>query len=154
MTTNERKMGDSKLSRGASQPSPEIPIENLAHGLALLLAGSIAQSVRTLQRDAPTNSNLPSLASIVAANLAAGQGPLPPTFEDAPTARPAAPQAPAAPEEHDLVVDESMLIAPTWRVPEGHEKGWYSQPLRAALFGVAISLIIGLAALLWLDDFF
>jgi hypothetical protein len=47
-----------------------------------------------------------------------------------------------------------MLIAPTWRVPESHEKGWYSQPLRAALFGMAISLIIGLAALLWLTGFF
>jgi hypothetical protein len=40
--------------------------------------------------------------------------------------------------------DGSMLIAPTWRVPESHEKGWYSQPLRGALFGVAISLIISL----------
>ena len=155
MSTNERMMGDSKPSGGARQPSPEIPIGDLAHGLALLLAGSIAQSVRTLQRDArPTNSNLPSLASIVAANLAAGQRRLPPTFEDAPTARTPAPRAPAASEDHDLVVDESMLIAPTWRVPESHEKGWYSQPLRAALFGVAISLIIGLAALLWLTGFF
>ena len=153
MSTNERMMGDSKP--GARQPSPEIPIGNLAHGLALLLAGSIAQSVRTLQRDArPTNSSPAGLASIVAANLAAGQRRPPPTFEDAPTARTPAPRAPAAYEDHDLVVNESMLVAPTWRVPESHEKGWYSQPLRAALFGVAISLIIGLAALLWLTGFF
>jgi hypothetical protein len=47
-----------------------------------------------------------------------------------------------------------MLIAPTWRVPESHEKGWYSQPFNAALFGVAISFIIGLAALLWLTGSF
>jgi len=154
MSTNERMMGDSKPSDGARQPSPENPIGNLAHGLALLLAGSIAQSIGTLQRDArPTNSNPASLASIVAANLAAGQRRLPPTFEDAPTARTPAPRAPAC-EDHDLVIDESMLIAPTWRVPESHEKGWYSQPLRAALFGIAISLIIGLAGLLWLTGFF
>ena len=37
---------------------------------------------------------------------------------------------------------------------ESDQKGWYGQPLRAALFGVAISLIIGLAALLWLTGFF
>jgi len=155
MSTNERMMGDNKPSGGARQPSSEIPIGNLAHELALLLAGSIAQSVGTLQRDArPTNSNIASLASIVAANLAAGQRRLPPTFEDAPTARTPAPRAPAASEDNDLVVDGSMLIAPTWRVPDSHEKGWYSQPLRAALFGVAISLIIGLAALLWLTGSF
>ena len=152
MSTNERMMGDNKPSAGAREPSPEIPIGNLAHELALLLAGFIARSVGTLQRDAqPTNSNPAS--SIVAANLAAGQRRLPPTFEDAPTARTPAPRAPAC-EDHDLVVDESMLIAPTWRVPESHEKGWYSQPLRAALFGIAISLIIGLAGLLWLTGFF
>src|SRR5262249_27097237 len=159
MSTNERMMGDSKPFGGARQPSPENPIGNLAHGLALLLAGSIAQSVGTLQRDArPTNSNPASLASFVAANLAAGQRRLPPPFEDAPTARtPAlrvALRARAASEDHDLVVDESRLIAPTWRVPESHEKGWYSQPLRVALFGVAIGLIIGLAALLWLTGSF
>ena len=154
MSTNERMMGDSKPSGGARQPSSEIPIGNLAHELALLLAGSIARSVGTLQRDArPTNSNRAKLASIVAANLDAGQRRLPPTFEDAPTARTPAPRAPAC-EDHDLVVDESMLIAPTWRVPESHEKGWYSQPLMAALFGIAISLIIGLAAPLWLTGFF
>ena len=152
MSPNERMMGDSKPSGSARQPSPEIPIGNLAHELALLLAGSIAQSVGTLQRDArPTNSNPASLASIVVANLAAGQRRLPPTFEDAP-ARTPAPLAPVASENHDLVVDESILIAPTWRVPESHEKGWYSQP--AALFGVAISFIIGLAALLWLTGSF
>ena len=155
MSINEPMMGESKSSGGARQPSPEIPIGDLAHGLALLLAGSIAQSVETLQRDArPTNSNPASLAGIVAANLAAGQRRLPPTFEDAPTARTPAPRAPAASEDNDLVVDGSMLIAPTWRVPDSHEKGWYSQPLRAALFGVAISLIIGLAALLWLTGSF
>jgi hypothetical protein len=155
MSPNERMMGDSKPSGGERQPSPEIPIGNLAHELALLLAGSIVQSVGTLQRDArPTNSNPASLASIVAGNLAAGQRRLPPTFEDARTARTPAPRAPAAFKDHDLVVDGSMLIAPTWRVPESDEKGWYSQPLRAALFGVAISLIIGLAALLWLTGFF
>jgi len=70
-----------------------------------------------------------------------------------PTARTRALRAPAS-EDRDLVADESILIAPTWRVPESHEKGWYSQPLRAARFGVAISLIIGLAALLWLTGFF
>ena len=152
MSPNERMMRGSKPFGGARQPSPEIPIGNLAHELALLLAGFIARSVGTLQRDAqPTNSNPAS--SIVAANLAAGQRRLPPTFEDAPTARTPAPRAPAC-EDHDLVIDESMLIAPTWRVPESHEKGWYSQPLRAALFGIAISLIIGLAGLLWLTGFF
>jgi hypothetical protein len=155
MSTNERMMGDSKPSGGARQPSPENPIGNLAHGLALLLAGSIAQSIGTLQRDArPTNSNPASLASMVVANLAAGQRRLPPTFEVAPTARASAPLAPEASEDHDLVVDGSMLIAPTWRVPESHEKGWYSQPLRAALFGVTISLIIGLSTMLWLTGFF
>ena len=155
MSPNERMMGDSKPSGGARQPSPEIPIGNLAHELALLLAGSIAQSVGTLQRDArPTNSNPASLASIVAGNLAAGQRRLPPTFEDARTARTPAPRAPAAFKDHDLVVDGSMLIAPTWRVAESDEKGWYSQPLRTTLFGVASSLIIGLAALLWLTGFF
>jgi len=154
MSTNERMMGDNKPSGGAKQPSPEIPIGNLAHELALLLAGSIAQSVGTHQRDArPTNSNPARLASIVAASLAAGQRRLPSSFEDAPTARTRAPRAPAS-EDRDLVVDESILIAPTWRVPESHENGWYSQPLRAALFGIAISLIIGLAALLWLTGFF
>jgi hypothetical protein len=155
MSTNERMMGDSKPSGGARQPSLEIPIGNLAHGLAQLLAGSIAQSVGTLQREArPTNSNPASLASIVVANLAAGQRRLPPTFEDAPTARTPVPRAPAASDDHDLVVDESMLIAPTWRVPENREKGWFSQPLRSALFGVAISVIIGMAALFWLTGFF
>jgi hypothetical protein len=155
MSTNERMIRDSKPFGGATQPSLEIPIGNLAHGLAQLRAGSITQSVGMLERDArSTDSNPASLASIVVANLAAGQRRLPPIFEDAPTARTPAPRAPAASEAHDVVVDGSMLIAPTWRVPERHEKGWYSQPLKSALFGVAISLIIGLAALLWLTGFF
>jgi hypothetical protein len=158
MSTNEQMTGDSKSFGGAMHSSRETPIGNLARALALLLARSIAQALGTLQRDTrPTNSNLSSLASIVAANLAAGQRRLPPTFEDAPTPRTPVMQlnlAPAGSEERDVVVDGSMLIAPSWRVQKSHAKGWYSQPLGAALFGPAISLIIGLPALLWFLGFF
>jgi hypothetical protein len=143
---------------GADTDTAKPPPTNLTE-LANLLAAAIARDRAGHPGGLPTNSELSSLANLIAAG--GGQRTRVPAFKDGLSAlsytRPLPrPSAETLPEPvgllHERDDDEPMPIPSTWRQPEPREEDrWFRQQMGAALLGLVAGLMIVVPTVLWLS---